>query len=278
MQTLFSELGKRIPERWITHYLVPGLLWIAVSYLVNDWFGVVKRAEALVKELNGRPTAIFVLCLLILGGAMVVGGFARMFAGGVQALWLGEWTWKWLTDRRYRHRRWALGRASVPEVYLPQRPTWIGDQVRILDARIQAQYGLYLALAWPRLWQLSDTETRKSVADARERFDRASRLAGWATMYAILVFAWLPMIVFGVVFFAYSVYRGRQTVVLFVETVETVVDLRHRALAETLGHVIAPGTQISQQVADAVNDQLNKGATPQPQPDVAAGFVAPDTR
>jgi hypothetical protein len=72
------------------------------------------------------------------------------------------------------------------------------------------------------------------------------------------------------VFFGYTVFNGRSTVTLFTGTVESTVDLHNRALAESLGHVLEPGKPLSGRVADAINDQLHKGATPQKAHPVAA--------
>jgi hypothetical protein len=281
VQTLFSELGKRITDRWLAQFLLPGLVWVAAAYAAVDPGRIVQRSEQLTRQLQNRETATVVVCLLVVAAAVGVAVVARVIGSGVRVLWLGQWRdpGNRITRLRLQRqlRKLSARQESVPEVYLPARPTWIGDRVRVADARVYAQYGLHLALIWPRLWQLFDADTRASVQDARERFDRSARLAGWAVAYGALVVVWWPAVVAGLVLFGYSVFRARSTVGLFVDTVETAVDLRHRELAESLGHVVEPGKPLSRQAAAAINDQLHKGATPQPHPVVAVGTVKPET-
>jgi hypothetical protein len=278
VQVLFSELGKRISDRWVAQYLLPGLIWVAAAYAAVDPGRIVPRAEQLTRQFKDRPTAVVVVCLLVIAVAAVVSALARVLGMAIRVVWLGQWRGPArklgeLIARRRRRRKSARLEAAnetLPAVYLPDRPTWIGDEVRMADARVYAQYGLYLALIWPRLWQLVDADTRTSVQDARERFDRSARLAGWAVVYGGLVVLWWPALFPALVFFGYTVFHGRSTVTLFTGTVESTVDLHNRALAESLGHVLEPGKPLSGRVADAINDQLHKGATPQKAHPVAA--------
>jgi hypothetical protein len=158
--------------------------------------------------------------------------------------------------------RLAAAGTELPRAYLPDRPTWIGDRVRLTETRVTAQYGLRLALIWPPLWQLLDADGRALVQDARDRFERAGTLAGWAVLYAALTALWWPALAVGAALAGYAWWRGRRGAALFADTVEAAVDLHHRRLAEALGHP-ADGP-LGRATADAINDQLHKGASPHP--------------
>jgi hypothetical protein len=100
------------------------------------------------------------------------------------------------------------------------------------------------------------------VQDARDRFERAGTLAGWAVLYAALAALWWPAPAIGAALGGYAWWRGRRGAALFADTVEAAVDLHHRRLAEALGH--PTDGPLDRATADAINDQLHKGASPQP--------------
>jgi hypothetical protein len=277
MEALLGEIGRRLSDRWLVRGVVPGLLWCATlalalalrhdrPFAVDD---VVFRVETAVDHLRGGAMTVLAVLAAVLVGAAA--GLAAHAAGAaVRAVWLGRWRGpaRGIGERltAYRRRR-AEGRlaaagTALPRVYLPDRPTWIGDRVRLADARVAAQYGLRLSLIWPRLWQLVDPECRALVHDARDRFERAGTLAGWAIMYGALVVLWWPALAAGLGLAGYAWWRGRQSAGLYADTIESAVDLHHRRLAEALGHPAPPDRPLGRPVADAINDQLHKGASP----------------
>lgn len=281
MDALFGEVTKRLPDRWVMQSFAPGLLWWAVAiagYALGHAhafaFGAGStRIDELVRRIDGGPGGVVLAAILLLAGISAVSVVAHLVAAGVQAMWLGRWRgpaagWAaWLTGRRRAREQDRLGAREqrIPDVYLPHRPTWIGDRFHLVDVRVRGQYGLVLALIWPRLWHLVDGDTRTLVQDARTRFDHATRLAGWAVCYLVIAVVWWPAVVLALGIGCYAWYSGRSAAALFADTVETTVDLHHRKLVETLGYVMAAGEPLSAQVADAINDQLHKGGSPQAQ-------------
>jgi len=280
MTALIGEVTRRLPDRWLAATLGPGVLWLAVAVLAvrlgqADALSVdaVTRTARQIGDLVGdRPAQAVVYGLLALAAAVVVSSAARLLGAGIRTMWLGRWrgpaAWpaRLLSEWRARRARTRLKRAGtrLPESYLPHCPTWIGDRLRLADVRVTAQYGLSLALVWPRLWQLVDADTRTLVQQARDRFDLAGTLAGWAAWYCVLVVFWWPGAVIAAVLVSVAWWRGRIAAAVFGDAVEATVDLKHRALTEALGHRLEPGTPLPPATADAINDQLHKGATPQP--------------
>lgn len=281
MDALFGEVTKRLPDRWVVQSFAPGLLWWAVAfagYALGHGrafaFGAGSvRIEQLARQIGGRPGGAVLAALLLLVGISAVSVVAHALAAGVQAVWLGRWRgpadgWaqRWTERRRTREQDRLDGRGEqISDIYLPHRPTWIGDRFHLMDARVHGQYGLVLALIWPRLWHLVDADTRTLVQDARTRFDHATRLAGWAVCYLVITVVWWPAAPLAAGILGYAWYTGRSAAALFADTVETTVDLHHRTLVATLGYVVPPGEPLSERVADAINDQLHKGGSPRPQ-------------
>ena len=283
MTALIGELTKRLPDRWLAATLGPGVLWIAVAGFATHLgqarpfsrSAIADTAREAGNLIRDRPAEAVVYGLLAIGSAVIISAVARLIGAGVRALWLGRWRGP-MTSLSRILVRWRRNRASVrlaaagtrlPADYLPRCPTWIGDRLRLADVRVSAQYGLSLALIWPRLWQLIDIDTRALVQQARARFELAGTLAGWAGCYLVLAAFWWPAAVVAAVLLAVAWWRGRLAAAVFGDAIESTVDLRHRALAEALGYPLEPGTPLPPAVADAINDQLHKGATPQPQAD-----------
>lgn len=283
MTALIGEITRRLPDRWLTTTLGPGALWVltaavAIHFGHRDVWGVltipatVDEAAAVLRD---RPAEALVHVALAVAAAAGASAAARAAGSAVRRLWSGRWGRLFARPaalltarRRSRHlRRLAEAGTRLPAAFLPSTPTWIGDRLRLADTRISAQYGLSLTLVWPRIWQLIDADTRTLVQQARERYDLASTLAGWSAGYLVLAVLWWPAVLPAVLLAAAGLHRGRVAVALFCDTVESTVDLQHRALASALGHSLTEGRPIPPTVADAINDQLHKGATPQPQGD-----------
>lgn len=278
IEILLGEVGRRLSDRWLVRAVGPGLLWCAVAALAlllghAHPFGfeaALYRAESGIDELLRRPILAVLVAVLSVVAATVVGLAAQAGGALVRAGWLGQWRGParragvGLTTRRRQRvlARLAADRTTLPGAYLPQRPTWIGDRIRLADVRVSAQYGLRLGLIWPRLWLLLDPEARTLVHDARDRFEYAGTLAGWAVLYTALATVWWPVLPVGLALAGYAWWRGRQGAALFADTVESVVDLHHRRLVEALGHATEPGRPLGFATADVINDQLHKGASP----------------
>jgi hypothetical protein len=283
MTALISEVTKRLPDRWLAGTLAPGLLWVAVAALAVrlghaspfSAAELIRMARDAAAVVGDRPAEAVAYGLLAVAAAALVAATARLVSAGVRVLWLGRWRgplarpgaaltrWR----RRRAETRLASAGTRLPADYLPGTPTWIGDRLRLADTRVTAQYGLSLALIWPRIWQLVDADTRTLVQQARTRFELASTIAGWAACYLALVVFWWPAVLVAAVLLGAAWQRGRLAAAVFGDAVESTVDLQHRALAAALGHCVEQGKPLPPGVADAINDQLHKGATPQPHAD-----------
>ncbi|WP_051385722.1 hypothetical protein [Actinokineospora inagensis] len=277
MTALIGEVTKRLPDRWLAGTLLPGLLWLAVVGLAVrqgdahpfDPRVVTEAARALGTLARDRPTEALVWAAFAVGGAGLASLTARGLGGIVRSLWWGRWrgplVWPARTLTRLRAqrvtRRLVRAGTRLPERYLPALPTWIGDRLRLVDVRVDAQYGLSLALVWPRLWQRLDADNRSLVRQARMRLDLASTLVGWGVLYLAPTWFWWPSAVVSAGAGVVGWRRGRAAAEVFGGAVETTVDLGHLGLATALGHPVDGG--LRPEVADAINDQLHKGATPQ---------------
>lgn len=281
MTGLIDELTRRLPDRWVANTLGPGVLWLAVALLAVrlgngaalDRAAATDLARELAALARDRPGEAVGYGVLATGAAVLVAQAARVAGAGLRAVWLGRWAGP-ASGAGARLTRWRARRAGarlarsasvLPAIYLPQTPTWIGDRMRLAAARVEAQYGLSLALIWPRLWQLVGADTRDLVQQARARFELAGTIGGWAGCYAVLAVFYWPAAPAAVLLALAAWRRGRLAAALYGETLESTVDLRYRELAQALGHQPGPGPGLPPLVADAINDQLHKGATAQPQ-------------
>jgi hypothetical protein len=278
MTALIGELTKRLTDRWLADILAPGALWLLVAWLAVRLgharpFSADTVAGAALDLTRGRPAEVVVWVFVGVGVAVLAALAAGLVGAGVRGLWWGRWRGPFarlaavLTRWRAQRAERALARAgtTLPAAYRPGLPTWIGDRLRLADVRIAAQYELSLALLWPRLWQHVDADTRVIVQQARARLDLASTMVGWAALYGALAWFWWPAGLIGAGLAVIGWLRGRTAADAFATTAESTVDLHWRGLVEALGHSV--GTTLPPEVADAVNDQLHKGATPQPHRD-----------
>jgi hypothetical protein len=255
MSALMVEVTRRLPDRWLASTLGPGALWITAAALAvrlghSHAFSVAEvkaGARVLGTLVRDRPAEALAYGLLAVGAAVAVSSLARLVGGAVRALWLGRWRGPLaalgnrLTRRRADRARARLrtAQAWLPADYLPQTATWIGDRLLLAE------------------------DTRALVQQARARIDLACTIAGWAACYAALTVFWWPAAIVAGVVFAAAWRRGRLAAAVFADAVEATVDLQHRTLAEELGHHLEPGKALPPSVADAINDQLHKGGTPQ---------------
>ncbi|MFE1259939.1 hypothetical protein ACFW5X_05385 [Streptomyces albogriseolus] len=274
MSALLTGIGTRIAERWLQTVVLAGLLWVATAVVavrlghshpfdvgrLSAWLDQVARERA------GRSASVV---LLTVAGALLAAGAAGLATGALggafQRLWgasgagpPGSWIQRWRLDRRRRrdertrravarsvtHRgrggrlllahagRAADRRRRTPR---PTGPTRIGDTFLGVASRVERRYGLELERAWPRLWALLPEAPRADVSGARQAYDAAARLAGWALLYTALAVVWWPGAAIGTSVLATAVVRARDAAELLATTVESAVDLHLTDLAERLG-------------------------------------------
>jgi hypothetical protein len=288
IEALLGEVGRRLSDRWLIRALGPGLLWCAAVFLaarsLDDPHAAVLAAADGLDSLLGRVSLAVVCAVAAVLSAALTALAAIALGSAIRFIWLGRWPGALaragaaLTARRRQAmtRRLAASQRALPEVYLPARPTWIGDRIRLADDRVAAQYTLRLALVWPRLWLLLDANARAQVTAARERFEQAGVLAGWAVLYLALAPWWWPALPIGLVLAGVGWWRGRGSAALFADVVEATVDLHHRRLVTELGFPVEGGRALDATTADAVNDQLHKGGSGYRQ-ETATGAVSAET-
>ncbi|MET9767298.1 hypothetical protein [Streptomyces sp. NPDC006415] len=125
--------------------------------------------------------------------------------------------------------------------------------------RVHGRYGLDLEPTWPRLWALLPETLRADVISARQAYDSAARLAGWALLYAALAVLWWPSALAGAAVLVTAVARARDAASLLATLVETAVDLHLTDLAERLGvrgGEDASATELGRAVAHHLADIL----------------------
>ncbi|GAA2216737.1 hypothetical protein ACFY2R_15735 [Micromonospora olivasterospora] len=271
---LLTEVGKRVSGRWLTAVLLPGVLLVAVGAVAValgharpfDLDQLAATAERVGRDLAASPARLVVVGSVVLVGAGLAGTAARGLGWLAQRWWLREWflTRGLVTRSGWSRRSRAIAaarRAGVPTVaaYLPQRPTWLGDRVRLVEARVRAQYHVSAALVWPRLWLLLDEDARQPVTDARTRYGEAVALVGWSILYLALGLRWWPALLVGAGMLLTAWRRLRDTLAELAELIESAIDLRLRDLAAALGLPPA-GAEVSEAEGRALDDRLGKSA------------------
>lgn len=269
---VLTEVGKRISSRWVTAILLPGLLLVAVGATAVtlgharpfDLDYLATTAEHVGRDLAARPGRLVVVAAAVLAGAGLTGTAANGLGQLAQRWWLRE---RFLTGGLISRSPWsrrsralaAAGRAGASTVaaYLPQRPTWLGDRIRLVEARVRAQYNVSAGLVWPRLWLLLDQDTRRPIIDARTRHAEAVTLTGWGILYLAPGVLWWPalLVAAGVLLTAWR--RLRDTLAELSELVESAIDVRLRDLADALGIPIS-GAEVSPAEGRALDDRLGK--------------------
>ncbi|MFD8569139.1 hypothetical protein [Streptomyces sp. NPDC059639] len=265
MNTVLAELGKKLADRWMGAVLLPGLLFVAAAvcgvllghgsaldrtYLSDE----LARAGT---RLAGRPAAIALTVTGTLLAATVSGLAVQALAFAVRRMRVSRRPLRLARWRRERARA-ATGRTG-PERYLPARITGIGDRFRLVDERVDAQYGLSAALAWPRLWLLLPETTRPVISAAYSRYQSSSETTAWGLLAGVLGLFWWPALPVAVALGLVGRHRGRSSGAAVADLVEAAVDIHQRQLAEALG-VDLPHGRITPAEGLQINGMLNKRA------------------
>jgi hypothetical protein len=296
MQAFFAGLGGKLAEKWATLLVLPGLLFVGVATAAvalgqRDWSQVgriPKRFAGPLTSLGSLASvkAASVACGLLLV-ATIAGFVVRALAAIIERLWLSQWPrpisglGHVLINRR--QERWddaqrKVADAATPypnQVVLdeltdarnnialapPRHPTWMGDRVAAVQARLYSEYALDLATVWPRIWLTSPETTRNELSSARGRFDSAAALAAWGLLYALVGIWWWPAVAIGVIIFVTGWYRGRDTIAVFAELVEAGVDLYATELVVALGIATPPASiRLTRELGQALTKRCGKSA------------------
>lgn len=271
MNSFLTELGKRLAEKWLSFLVLPGLLYLTVAACAltlshRDPFDLgllVREAEHAAGPLADRPFALALTVASLLLAATGVALVAQLAAGVIAQAWAGPWPW-WLRPLTEYLTHWRQGRAalsspSILERYQPARPTRIADRLRLIDERIDVEYGLRASLVWPRLWLLMSAERRTPIEVSRTQFQQATVLAGWAMLYLALGTVWWPVALAGVVALLTAVRPARAATASFAVLVESAVDIHQKLLAEACGVHLGEG-YITRMDGAVIMHRLNKGA------------------
>lgn len=299
MGTFISELGKHLAEKWLTLLVLPGLLYTGVAlFAINigqthsvDIPWLVTEASDLAGRLNaiGAPAMVLAAVTALLAAA-AAGLAAHGLGLLVERVWLGNWpTWcepvyNFLTDRRRKrwkdaHERYVAALTSERAAHLsdrrpsqawaatrnqialaePARPTWIGDCIHAIDLRVESEYGLDLAAAWPRLWLVIPDASRSELRTARMDFDKAATLTAWGTLYGLLGLVWWPAVFIGLGTSTTGWRRGHEAIRILSELAEATVDIYGRDLATALG-VTLPDSCLTPETGHVITRRLRKGA------------------
>lgn len=152
---ILSEVGSKISGRWVTATLLPGLLAVAAGAAAAtlrhsralDFAHLALEMDRLGAGLAARPAHLSIVVAAVLIGAGLAGTVAAGLGQLILRWWLRErfltGIGKAISRSRISRRSRALAAArragAVPvTVYLPQRPTWMGDRVRLIEARVAA--------------------------------------------------------------------------------------------------------------------------------------------
>jgi hypothetical protein len=265
-----SSLGGKLAERWVTTLVLPGALFVAAVVCAGRLghraaFDFVSLTNWIVREVPRLPIAATSIGLLL--GAAATAMAAQAIGRAAETVWVRPWRGPagWLARPvialRGKLFDRAASKAGVHPVaaYRPQRPTWIGEQFRLLDSRISAQYhGLQLGPLWPRLWLLVPESVRIPVQAAESQFRSAVTLAGWGVLYLGLGIWWYPAAIAGFGAAVLGWRRTRSATATLTTLIEATVDTHLDTVATALGHPV-PATGITADVARRINDRLGKG-------------------
>ncbi|WKU48245.1 hypothetical protein Q3V23_31605 [Streptomyces sp. VNUA116] len=271
MGGFLTHLADKLAEKWLSLLVLPGLLFLAAASCARllhhgapfDHRPLTAALRHAGPRLHEPASAVLALAGVLLAAA-AAGLAARCLAALVQRMWTGPWpAWAAPPARvitRSRRNRAARSPEPPPVTrYLPDRPTWIADRLRLVDDRVHAEYGLRVALLWPRLWLALPPEQRAPVDAARTAFAEAAALTAWGLLYLPLGLAWWPAGLAGLVAAAAGVRQGRAGAAAFADLAEAAVDVNQQLIAGLFGLTLRDG-RITPDDGARVNDCLNKGA------------------
>lgn len=284
MTGFLAELGRRLAERWFTLLVLPGLAYLLVAAAAlrlghSGWYDGRELWDGFTALTEGSPqsrdalvarTVLLVLAAVPLSAAL--GALAQSLAAPVERLLTGDWPRPLTTLATRLTTRRAVAWRAADEAYEqdgdpaqaarrnalslvpPQHPTWLGDRLHAPSVRLRQEYGIDLAIVWPRLWLLFPTTTRDTLTATRSRLDTAFTLGGWALLYLALAVAWWPAAVIAVLMALVAHRRAALAAEAYAELVESAVDLN---LDRLLTRLAEP--RPSPQHGRALTERLRRG-------------------
>ena len=276
MSGFLAAIGQQLAQRWATVLVLPGLVFIATAMAGHalgqvhfyDVALLLRSAQKLAMQFDGRPVAAVLAVAGIALGAAAVGLFAQGVGVAARSAWLADGlprpfsaiakftvdkrcdAWKEANEAYKKARNASASDETLAQLAdkrnrialaQPVRPTWIGDRISAASTRIHNQYHLSLDFAWPRLWLVLPDLVRTEVKDARDSFDRAATLQGWGLLYMTLGIEWWPAAVAGLFTVVLAWRRGRASMGVLADLVESAFDLYAGNLVTSLGFAKAAG-------------------------------------
>ncbi|MFI8090203.1 hypothetical protein ACIF9R_18070 [Streptomyces sp. NPDC086080] len=141
----------------------------------------------------------------------------------------------------------------------PVRPTWYGDRIQATAHRLDAAYGVDLAVLWPRLWLTLPEPAVRRLQSAHDSFSAAARLSAWAVGYALLACWWWPAAAAAVCCAVVARTRARTSLDALAGLIEAAVDVHGRELATRVG-LISPETsgRLTPDTGDVMSEVFRK--------------------
>lgn len=226
---LLLELQKRIPDRWFLRRLLPSTFFVVVAVVgggqlgQRHWADVGLARERIASGLRpdtatapGAIASLVLIAVAVTACALVVPLVARV-AGTLAS---GAWPWwlmplgrritavrvrRWVPPdeigkqavraradgRRYRADRLDARRARTASA-APQGPTWSGDRLRAVEARVTEQTGLDLVAEWTKVLLVVPDTARARLSDARDAYDAACEALVWGAALILVAVWWWP--------------------------------------------------------------------------------------
>jgi hypothetical protein len=264
------------------------------------------------------PGGQIVILAAVLAGSAAAGLIAQALGSLVECLWLAaDWrTWprplrglaRLQVDRR-RHQwtaaarchqqlvtaarrargrgehtdptaRWAaqLTMTRIAAEH-PDRPTWSGDRIHGVSARLDRVHQLDLATVWPYLWLILPDAVRAEITAARQSQYRATTLTAWALLYLPVAGWWWPAVLISGALALVGRARTRTAADNYAQLLEAATRLHSGELSRRLGLTSAPPTPdaddttvtpLTPDLGDALTRTLYVPPPPPP-PDSASG-------
>ncbi|WP_431970148.1 hypothetical protein [Nocardia sp. bgisy134] len=268
MTDILIGLGKRLSETWFTAIALPGLLYTALAvwaalaahrHALDPGF-VSSRVQSLTR--GGRDlAALTVWAILLLAAATLAGFLAALVAENLVHRWWIRVARPVRRDRRQAaaRERWQDRHEPPPARYLPTRATAVGEHFRLLGERVDAEYGLSLVHAWPRLWLLIGAERRELVVAAQRGYFTDALLVAWGVLLLPWAVWWWPAALLASAAVLTGAWRARDSSRVLATLMESTLDIHQADLAEALG-VELPSGRITVDLGNQINDILNKRA------------------
>jgi hypothetical protein len=226
---LFTELQRRIPDKWFFRRLLPAAVYVVVAVIgcgqlgQEHWadVGLARSRAGTALQAGGGAAAGSLVLLAVAAVACALA--VPLAAGGVDALVSGAWPW-WLMPlgsrvRTWRARRWgspadlekaavraradghelraarldALRARTTPDP--PRGVTWSADRFDAVRSRVPYD----VSAQWPRLKLLIAENVSGYLGEARDAYDSACEAIVWSVAVTVLGAWWWPAFVAGVV-------------------------------------------------------------------------------